>query len=78
VPRVPSIPGWGPVSDAEVAEGAHLTRLSIEAGKDDPDALWMAGMTISVLAGDHATAASVIDRAITLNPNSAHAWMGRG
>jgi TolB-like protein/tetratricopeptide (TPR) repeat protein len=70
--------GWGPVSDAEVAEGAHLTRLSIEVGKDDPDALWMAGMTISVLARDHATAASVIDRAITLNPNSAHAWNGRG
>ena len=29
-------------------------------------------------AGVHATAAGAIDRALKLNPNSAHAWMARG
>ena len=69
---------FAPVSDAEIAEAVRLARGAIEAGKDDPDALWMAGWTISVLGGEPATAANVIDRALTLNPNSAHAWMARG
>jgi tetratricopeptide (TPR) repeat protein len=67
-----------PVSDAEVAEAVRLARSAIEAGKDDPDALWMAGWTLSVLGGEPDTAANVIDRALTINPNSAHAWMARG
>jgi adenylate cyclase len=68
----------GPVSDAEIAEAVRLARGAIEVGKDDPDVLWMAGWTISILGGEPATAANVIDRALTLNPNSAHAWMARG
>jgi len=38
----------------------------------------MGGYAISALAGDHATAGSIIGRALTLNPNSAHAWMAKG
>jgi tetratricopeptide (TPR) repeat protein len=38
----------------------------------------MGGYAISALAGDHATAGAIIDRALTLNPNSAHAWMAKG
>ena len=34
---------WGPLSDTEIAEGLHLARQALEAGKDDPDVLWMAG-----------------------------------
>jgi tetratricopeptide (TPR) repeat protein len=59
--------GWGPLSDAEVAEAVSLARQAIEAGRDDPDALWMAANTVSFFAGDHATAA--VDRALTLNPS---------
>jgi adenylate cyclase len=68
----------GPVSDADVAESVRLARHAIEAGRDDPDALWMAAFILTVFAGEHATAASAIDRALTLNPNSAHAWHSRG
>jgi TolB-like protein len=68
----------GPISDAEVAESVRLARHAIAAGKDDPDALWMAAFTLTVFAGEHATAASVIDRALVLNPNSAHGWMASG
>jgi TolB-like protein len=66
------------VSDAEIAEAVRLARGAIDAGKDDPDALWMAGWTLSFLGGEPATGANVIDRALTLNPNCAHAWMARG
>jgi TolB-like protein/class 3 adenylate cyclase len=60
------VQGWGPVSDEEVAEGVHLARRAIEAGRDDPDTLWMAGQTVAALVGDHPTAASAIDRALVL------------
>jgi TolB-like protein len=68
----------GQVSKTEVVEAVRLARRAIETGKDDPDALWMAGWTLLHFAGEHAAAANVIDRALTLNPNSAHAWMVRG
>jgi adenylate cyclase len=70
--------GWEGLSKAEMTEGLHLARQALEVGKDDPDALWMAADAISILAHEHATAASAIDRALKLNPNSAHAWMARG
>jgi Flp pilus assembly protein TadD len=55
-----------------------LARRALEAGKDDPDALWMAGHTLALFAGESAVAAAATDRALVLNPNSAHAWMARG
>jgi tetratricopeptide (TPR) repeat protein len=70
--------GFGPVSDKEVAEAMRLARRAIEVGKEDPDALWMAAWTLAAFTGEHDTAASVIDRALTLNPSSAHAWMASG
>jgi adenylate cyclase len=70
--------GMGHVSEAEVAEGVRLAKQAIEAGKEDPDTLWMAAHTLSVFGREHVTAASVIARALTLNPNSAHAWMASG
>jgi adenylate cyclase len=68
----------GPVSDADVADSLRLARHAIAAGKDDPDALWMAAFVLIIFAGEHAIAASAINRALTLNPNSAHAWHSRG
>jgi adenylate cyclase len=63
---------------AEVAEATQLARRAIEAGKDDPDALWMSGFTIACLSGERSAAASAIERALALNPNSAQAWMASG
>jgi tetratricopeptide (TPR) repeat protein len=70
--------GWGSGSGAEIAEALQLARQAIETGNDDPDALYMAAKTLSVFAGDHATAGTTVDRALTLNPNAAHAWRVRG
>jgi adenylate cyclase len=70
--------GWRSLSAVEVADAVRLARQAIEAGKDDPDTLWMACLTLSALAGEHDTAAAGIDRALMLNPNSAHAWQASG
>jgi TolB-like protein/class 3 adenylate cyclase/Tfp pilus assembly protein PilF len=72
------VQGWGPLSGAEVAEAVRLARQAVEIGKDDPDALWMGGHVISFLGGDHAGGATIIDRALMLNPSCAHAWMAKG
>ena len=70
--------GRTPVLEADAAEAVAFARMTLEVGKDDPDTLWMAAATLALLAGDHAVAGGAIDRALTLNPNSAHAWMVRG
>jgi adenylate cyclase len=69
---------WGAVSDAEVTEAMLLARQAIETAQDDPEALWMGGKAITILAGEHSTGIGAIDRAIALNPNSALAWSTRG
>lgn len=46
----------------------------IETGTEDPDALWMRGWSIFGLAGESATGLSAIERALSINPNSALAW----
>jgi adenylate cyclase len=70
--------GWGAVSEAEVTEAVRLARQALDTGRDDPDVLYMVGATIGLLAGELSTALDTIDRALTLNPNSAMAWNARG
>jgi TolB-like protein/class 3 adenylate cyclase len=70
--------GRNPILERDAAEAVALAKEVLEAGKDDPDALWMAGYTLISLAGEHDIAAAAIDRALTLNPNAALAWAARG
>jgi adenylate cyclase len=67
--------GWGPISEADVAEAVALARQAIDAGRDDPDALWMGGWALATMAFEHAAGLSAIERSLALNPNSATAWM---
>ena len=69
--------GWVRLDRARLAEVRDLAKRAIQDGKDDPDTLWMAALVIG-FAGEAQTALSVVDRAVSLNPNSAHAWMQRG
>ena len=70
--------GWQLVSEAEATDALRLARQALEAGKDGPDVLWMAGHVILLFTGDVAGGTSAFDRDLMLNPNSAHAWMARG
>ncbi|MGY3506839.1 MULTISPECIES: adenylate/guanylate cyclase domain-containing protein [unclassified Bradyrhizobium] len=65
--------GWVLPAGPEDDDGIRLAKLAIEVGTNDPDALWMAAYLLSVV-GEQTTALSALDRAIALNPNSAHAW----
>jgi tetratricopeptide (TPR) repeat protein len=69
---------WGRISEADLTESANLAKEALEADKDDPDVLWMAGFTLLIIGGEHATAEAVINRALALNPNSAHALVASG
>jgi adenylate cyclase len=70
--------GWGALSDDDVAEGTRLARQALEAGRADPDTIWQAATTLFFFAGEAAMATTVLDRALTLNPNAAGAWIVRG
>jgi len=62
----------------EANEAVAFAKRAIETGPDDPDVLWMAAATMLIFTGDRSTAAALSDRALAINPNSAHAWMARG
>jgi adenylate cyclase len=66
--------GLGPISKSDVAEAVALARQAIEAGKDDPEALWMGGWALATLAFEQAAGLSAIERSLALNPNSSIAW----
>ena len=70
--------GLGAVTQAEIGEAVALARQVIASGKDDPDALWMAGFTVAALAGEPLMGMSSIKRSLALNPNSAIAWCAQG
>ena len=72
------VQGWGASSGDDIAESVRLARQALEAGRDDPDTIWQAAWTLFILAGEGALAETVLDRALTLNPNSAIAWQLRG
>jgi adenylate cyclase len=69
---------WEPIANEEIEETVGLARQVIQSGKEDPAALWMASISLSIFAGEHVTAASATDRALLLNPNSAQTWSARG
>ena len=66
--------GWQTRHGDDVKEGVRLARMAAELGENDPEALWMAGRTLAALAGESQHALALIERSITLNPNSARAW----
>jgi tetratricopeptide (TPR) repeat protein len=62
----------------EIAETARLCHRAVEVGKDDAVALSTAGWALGRVVGDLDAAPSLIDRALSLNPNLAVAWLASG
>jgi adenylate cyclase len=63
-----------PPAAAEIAEGVRLARLAARKGSDVAEALMCAGCAVTWVAADLDAGALLIERACTLNPNSAFAW----
>jgi TolB-like protein/DNA-binding SARP family transcriptional activator len=66
--------GWVPPNDPRLVEGVRLSHRAAELGRNDSEALWMAGLALVQLAGEINHGPALIDRSLTLNPNSANAW----
>jgi adenylate cyclase len=72
--------GWGWAADpkSELAEGFRLLRLALSIDGSDSEALSLLGRSTALFFGDFDTAREMADRAVSLNPNAAHAWAHRG
>ena len=70
--------GWVVNRVQEATETARLVRRVAQCGKDDAVGLATGGVALAVVAGDFDDGASMIDRALMLNPNLAHAWRFSG
>jgi TolB-like protein/class 3 adenylate cyclase len=66
------------LSPEDIAETLNLARRAIGAGGDDPEALANGAWALALLGGEHAAAMRAVERALALNPNSAHAWHTSG
>src|SRR5262245_15799057 len=60
------------------AEAERLARQAAQLGKDDALALCAGGFALVRFADDHDAGISLIDRALTLNPNLSTAWFFSG
>jgi tetratricopeptide (TPR) repeat protein len=69
---------WMKDADGETAEGLRLARLAVRFSKDDDMALSLGGTGLGYLGGEVTAAASFLDQAQALNPNSDHALRGLG
>jgi len=72
------VQGFVSPSDPVLAEGVRLAGLAAEHGRDDPEALWMAGIAMAFLAGDFEEALALTERSLALSPNSANGLMASG
>ena len=61
--------------DGALAEGAQLARTAAQVGPNDSEALWMAGLALVHLSDEIDHSAAMIERSLSLNPNSANAWI---
>lgn len=67
--------GWVAPSDPRFREGIRLANLAVELGTTDSEALWMAGLALTQLAGEVKHGRLLIDKSLSFNPNSASAWI---
>jgi len=70
--------GWSADPARDGARAVGRARSAIEAERDDPSVLWMAGVAIGYLAHDIDTALVLLDRSLGLNPSSASAYQMSG
>jgi hypothetical protein len=70
--------GWMADGAQEVTEAARLAWQAVRLGKEDAVSLSRGGYTLAYVARDVNAGAKFVDRARTLNPNLAMAWLSSG
>jgi len=69
---------WVINPDREAAETAKLARRAAELGREDAVALFGAGIALAFVLGELDDGDALLERALALNPNLAHAWVNSG
>jgi tetratricopeptide (TPR) repeat protein len=64
--------------DQDVAETTRLARRAVDLGQDDAVALCTAGFALADVVNELEDGDDLIERALTLNPNLAMAWIFSG
>ena len=67
--------GWVLPPDPRLDEGVRLAHLAADIGRNDSEALWMAGIALAQLGGEVDYGLALIEKSLSLNPNSASAWI---
>jgi len=70
--------GWIQPDDPRLEDGIRFAKLAAERGKNDSEALWMAALTVAFLAGEVELGLALVEKSLSLNPNSANAWWVSG
>jgi TolB-like protein/Tfp pilus assembly protein PilF len=70
--------GWISDRAREVGEARRLARRAVELGHDDAVALCTAGFALADLVGEIEDGDAFIEKALSLNPNLAWAWLYSG
>src|SRR5262249_8868477 len=66
--------GWFTDLEKETTEALRIARLGVKAGTDDAIALAGCGFALAYIGRDLDAGAAFIDRALTIDPNSAATW----
>jgi tetratricopeptide (TPR) repeat protein len=67
--------GWRMPGDPDIQAGVRYGHEAARLGSNDPEALWMSGLALVHLSGELDHGQALIERSLTLNPNSANAWI---
>src|SRR5437588_2115875 len=70
--------GYAADPTSEIAEGLRLLRLALSIDGNATFALSVLGNATASFSDDYDTAREMVDRAVSLNPNSSRAWDQRG
>ncbi len=70
--------GWVALSDFDISTTIRLCRQVLEIERNDAETMVQAAFPLANFAHEVTFAATVIDRAVALNPNAAIAWLLKG
>ena len=76
--RLRKVHGWMAPSDPKLGEGIRLAHLASATNRRDSEGLWMAANALAHLSGELDLGLSMIEKSLSLNPNSAGAWWAGG
>jgi len=69
---------YSPLSAEELGEAINLAKNVLAASRDDPRTISYAAHALSALSGEHDLSLPALERALRINPNSAHILVRTG